>query len=338
MKKKLVGIFVCMMMLTTCVVPVMGELIPFKKTTNNTNPTDSGNSTLKFMIAGNALRALRSYWLHVPPSYDESKPTPLVIVFHPGYVYDSNDSFWIFRSCWIENYTKFSEKADNEGFIVVYPNSKLLIYDPLQTPIFDVKNLYNYNFGWIPSLGRYYTDDIGFTRDIIDKMKRQYTINSSRIYVTGLSVGAMMTYSTGAYLSDTVAAIAPVAGTIGGRANESQPFSYIPAPEHPVSVIAFHGAVDQTIPYKGNKNLVSVKESISFWVEHNGCNPTPEINISEDGKVNRTTYTNGENGVEVVFYYLRGVGHWWPGNPYNPNDKISATDLIWEFFEAHPKQ
>ena len=87
---------------------------------------------------------------------------------------------------------------------------------------------------------------------LIDKMKQDYTINSSRIYVTGISDGGFMSYSIGAYLSDTVAAIAPVAGTIGARFGEDEPFYHIPTPENPVSVIAFHGTNDSLVPYEGD--------------------------------------------------------------------------------------
>ena len=127
MKKKIIGIFVCMLMMTTCVVPVMGELITLKKSSNDINPLPSGTTSLKFMIAGKALRALRSYWLHVPPSYDGSEAVPLVIVLHGSTGFSLRYPFWFFRSSWMEEYTEFSQKADEEGFIVVYPNAKLLI-------------------------------------------------------------------------------------------------------------------------------------------------------------------------------------------------------------------
>jgi len=344
MKNKIVGICICMLLITTCVVPVMGEFIALKnddrclkKSSTDINSLPSGTTRLKFMIAGKALRALRSYWLHVPPSYDGSKAVPLVIVLTGTQEYDSSHPFLFFLSCAMETYTEFSEKADEEEFIVVYANSKLLLYDPLCTPIFGVEQNYDYNFGWLPSLGWKFIDDIGFIHDLIDKMEQKYTINSSRIYVTGLSAGAFMSYSIGAYLSDEVAAIAPVAGTIGGRANISEPFSYIPNPENPVSVIAFHGTDDYNVPYDESKFFVSVNTSISFWVEHNGCDPTPEINTSESGNIIKKTYSNGSVGTEVVLYTVVDGIHGWFGSPYYPCE-ISCTDLIWQFFEAHPKQ
>lgn len=309
--------------------------------------TDSNNN-LHWMIAGNAPRALRFYWLYIPSSYDESKAVPFVLMLHGNYLFDFLHPFTAFTYNIYDIYTEFSKKAEEEGFILAYPLAKLLLYSPLQTPIFGDKWMYEYNYGWIPSIGQYYNDDIGFIDNLIEKTKGEYNINSSRIYVTGFSAGAFMSYSIAAYLSDKIAAIAPVAGTIGGRAYETKPISVIPDPENPVSVIAFHGTEDQSVPYDGAWYFVSVNSSISFWIEHNGCNPTPEIYISPSGKIIRKTYTNGEKRTETILYTTVGGNHWWPGTNYSSSDpddifvdtiqEISANNLIWEFFEAHPKQ
>ena len=331
-----------MLLITTCVLPVMGELNTLKiketyikRSSNNITPSISNTTTLNYMIAGKGLRSLRSYWLHIPPSYQGSEPVPLVIVLHGSTRFDVSNPTLFFHSCFIETYTDFSEKADEEGFIVVYPNAKLVLLDPL----LKVGLLYEYNFGWYPSWQNKLVDDIGFIDDLIDKIEQKYTINSSRIYATGMSAGAFMSYSVGAYLSDEVAAIAPVAGAIGGRSKENEPFYYTPTPEHPVSVITFHGTADENVPYNGSELFVSVNTSISFWMEHNGCNPIPDINISESGKIIRETYTDGTNGTEVVLYTTIGGDHLWPGNKiHDPIHEISATDLMWEFFETHPKQ
>jgi polyhydroxybutyrate depolymerase len=338
MRNKIIGIFVCMLLITTCVIPVMGELITIKKSSNDISPLPTGTTSLKFMVAGKAIRALRSYWIHVPPSYDGSKAVPLVIVLHGATPFDLKDPLGFFRSNWQENYSEFSEKADEEGFIVVYPNAKLIL----------LHLKYEYDPEYYPAWIYKFTDDVGFIRDLINKMEHEYTINSSRIYVTGFSSGGMMSYSIGAYLSDIVAAIAPVAGTIGMRWSGDEPYYYIPTPANPVSVIAFHGTNDSDISYNGSLFVVSVNKSISFWVEHNRCNPVPEINTSASGKIIRKIYTNGENGTEVVLYTTVGGNHWWPGNHWTSSpgypflidtiQEISATELIWEFFAAHPKQ
>jgi len=352
MKKKIIGSFISTLVIATCVLPAMGEFIALKnedrclnKSVNDNNFLPLSIIRLKFIIAGKALRVLRTYWLHVPPSYDGSEEVPLVIVLHGYTGFSLKYPFLFFRLSWMEKYTEFSKKANKEGFIAVYPNAKLDFY----THGFD------YNYGYAPGCPQKYVDDVGFFRALIDKMKQDYRINLSRIYVTGISDGGCMAYSIGAYLSDTIAAIAPVAGTIGGCISvEDDNFYQIPNPTNPVSVIVFHGTNDSLIPYEGggDNNLSSVNESVAFWVEHNGCNSTPEINTSESGRVIRRTYMNGNNGTEVTLYTTVGGGRWWPGNPLDfipdwfispdpwiidTTQEISATDLIWEFFESHPK-
>ncbi len=314
---------------------------------NNYNIKSASDETkLHWMRAGNALRNLHSYWLHVPPSYDETEPMPLVIVLHGSTGFSLKrplaSLLWFFGSSWIEDYTDMSEKADEEGFIVVYPNSKLMaITNPFGLIFaYDVPNYPKY-FLW-----RNLVDDVGFIQDLIEKIQQSYNINSNRIYITGFSNGADFTYYLGSELSDIVAAIAPAAGAIAYKKEDDDVFRYIPDPENPVSVIVFHGTNDSLMPYEGDASQIGINESVAFWVEHNGCDPDPDINVSESGIIIRRTYTNGSDGTEVILYTTVGGDHWWPGNDWGPENgwlhdsiqEISATDLIWEFFEQHPKQ
>jgi len=334
--KKVTAFVICTILILIIFLPATSEITSSNKINNISNkylkPKDK-TTKLKFMIAGEALRSIRSYFLHVPSSYDGCEPVPLVLVLH-GYT-KMWYPFHSFRSSWIEKYTNFSGKADEEGFIAVYPNAKYFF-------------IYRY-FGWdyeiFPAINYFFVDDIGFIRELIEKMEKNYNINSSRIYVTGLSGGAIMTYSLGAHLSDKVAAIAPVAGTIGG-APDGGTLKYVKPPENPVPAIIFHGTNDTNVPYEGSSICASVNESVSFWVNHTGCNPEPEINISQSGKIIKRTYKNNSNDMEVILYATVDGGHWWPGSDidfgwktlHDSIQEIDATDLIWEFFRQHPKQ
>jgi polyhydroxybutyrate depolymerase len=199
-------------------------------------------------------------------------------------------------------------------------------------------------------------DDVGFIDSLIEKTKREYSINSSRVYVAGISNGAMMTYYIGSKLSHKIAAIAPVCGTIGGTPNDFQPVWLPPKPTDPLPIIIFNGLHDNIVKYEGGKadyvqdsvwasTKLSVNESVEFWVEHNNCDKAPIIDVSESGNITKRTYANGANGSEVILYTVENGGHWWFGGPkmpdspnYDPYKEISATDLIWDFFEKHPKQ
>jgi len=269
---------------------------------------------------------IRTYIVHLPPVYDGKKPLPLIIALHGG---GGNAQH-------MEEKTGFSLKADEEGFIVVYPDGTGRLRNRFLT----------WNAGYCCGYAfENNVDDVGFIRVLIKKLQNTYKIDSNRIYVTGHSNGAMLTYRVGAELSDVIAAIAPVAGSIGGYATNESSLWIIPEPTYPVSVIVIHGRLDSHVPYDGGhgKNAsgsrvdLSVNESIAFWVEYNGCNPTPQTNITNNGSVIVDTYSGGRNGTEVVLYTLVNGGHWWPGSNYQYQN-FSATDVIWDFFSKHPKQ
>ena len=317
MKEKIVGICICMLLITTCVIPVCGTLSESKIKKTSVSPGDY----LKVMVFG---MRLRSYRIHVPPSYDGSNPMPLVVVLH-GFPMNAKQ---------MESIVDMNPTADADGFIVVYPNGHLT----LQEALWEEKNWGTLGF-LLNCWDSDKVDDVGFIRTLIEKLQTMLDINSSRIYITGWSGGAFMTYRLGAELSDTVAAIAPVCGTIGGIAywDSSSNWYIIPTPKHPVPVIIFHGMKDQNVPYNGTEWFYSVNQSVQFWVQCDHCNPTPQINISEDGNIIRTTYANGTNGTEVVLYTVVDGVHAWFGAPSFPCE-ISATELMWDFFAAHPKQ
>jgi polyhydroxybutyrate depolymerase len=316
MRGKIIGLFVCILLITTCAVQVCFTVSASNVKKSSVSPGDY----VRFMVFD---MRLRSYRIHIPSSYDGSKPMPLVFVLH-GFPSNAKQ---------IELVTGMDAKADEEGFIVVYPNGEVL----------SLKNEF-----WCLILlgywGLYFNcwdfdnvDDVGYIRTLIENLQTTLDINSSRIYITGWSGGGFMTYRLGAELSNIVAAIAPVCGSIGGKWTSSSPFYMIPTPEQSVPVIIFHGMNDSNVPYNGGGWCFSVNQSVSFWVQCDNCNPTPQINISNSGNIIRKTYANRTNGTEVVLYTVVDGVHAWFGSPYFPCE-ISATDLIWNFFAAHPKR
>jgi polyhydroxybutyrate depolymerase len=276
----------------------------------------------------------RTYIIHVPSSYHENEPVPLVIVLHGGGGNAKN----------IEEVTGFSDKADQKGFIVVYPDGTGKLRYRLLT----------WNGGFCCGYAlQNNVDDVYFIKTLISHIQSIYSVNESRIYVTGISNGGVMTYRIASELSDIIAAAAPVAGSIGGQATEQEKIWRISEPKYPVSIITFHGMNDTRVPYDGGHSIendtyvyywMSVNESISFWTYHNHCYKTPVTNISDSGNIIIDTYKGGKNNTEVVLYTIVNGTHSWPGgkkgwkNGDNPTLEISATDIIWDFFESHPKE
>jgi polyhydroxybutyrate depolymerase len=273
----------------------------------------------------------RTYIVHLPPSYDGTRATPLVLVLHGG---TGNAQGTVVM-------TGMNETADKDGFIAVYPNGTGLLGDRILT--------WNVLFGFGYAL-RNNVDDTGFIRDLLGVLERDYKIDSRRIFATGISNGGMMAYLLGSELSGQIAAIAPVAGSIGGRKGAASEMITFPQPAEPVSVIAFHGRQDNNVPYDGGqgRGLVQVdyppvSYSIDTWVRWDGCSSPPTVTTSPNGNVVTRVYPGGRQGTAVELVTINDGGHSWPGGKSYPGgtvptQDISANDMMWQFFSEHPKQ
>jgi polyhydroxybutyrate depolymerase len=261
--------------------------------------------TIETTVSGGQTRAYR---LHVPPSYQPGKAWPLVISLHG---FSSNGTQQ-------EHFSKMSLKADQAGFIAVYPEG---LGDPQ---------------AWHFGPGDEGATDLNFIRDLIRHLESQLSIDPARIYATGISNGAQMTDRLGCELSDQVAAIGPVSG--------GYPRAEGCRPSRPVPVVAFHGTADSVLPYEGmgqGKLMAPIPEWAANWAARNGCSATPAVTFQR-GQVTGQTWGNCREGAEVVLYTVEGGGHSWPGSNIAPQSgittqDINATDFIWTFFAAHPK-
>lgn len=264
----------------------------------------------------------RTFLVHVPKDYDPVQPTPVVLALHGAAM---NGSMMV----WFSGLNKTSDEA---GFIVVYPSG---------TGAGTFLTWNSGGFKGIMAEGR--PDDVAFIGQLLDELGAVVKIDEKRIYACGMSNGGMMCYRLAAELSDRIAAIAPVAGTIA--IDESKP-------KRPVPVIHFHGSKDYIVPFEIAKSktpafmkLKGVEDSIQTWVKLNGCEEKPTTDtLSKDGdemNVTRTTYARGMDGAEVVLIVIEDGGHTWPGQQPpvafigKSVKNISANDLMWEFFKKH---
>lgn len=267
----------------------------------------------------------RSYLIHIPPNYDAEKPTPVVVILHGAGM----------NSALTVPFTGMSTKSDEAGFLAVYPNGT-------GNGIFLTWNA----GGRTVRMAENAPDDVKFIASLLDDLATVVNVDPKRVYATGMSNGGMMCYRLAAELSDRIAAIAPVAGAIA--IEESKPL-------RAVSVIHFHGRADKMVPFDGpNKGtpkfltFKSVEESVTIWRKINECPDEPTLTAlpdkQDDGtKVTQKTYGPGREGAEVVLIEIEGGGHTWPGqkSPISLIGRstldISASDLLWEFFQKHPK-
>jgi polyhydroxybutyrate depolymerase len=149
-------------------------------------------------------------------------------------------------------------------------------------------------------------------------------VDAKRIYATGFSNGGGFVYRLACEMSDTFAAVAPVAGAMIDSSCQ---------PQQPVSLITVHGLADLAAPYEGGGefNIPPVEQVITTWAELDGCTGTPQVEKQEKIFVH-TSYASCESGTAVELYAMEAGGHAWPSKYVWP-----ASQAIWTFFAAHPK-
>lgn len=278
----------------------------------------TGMTTRSLIHAGEE----RSYNLYVPLNFDTSKPAAVVFAFHGG----GGNADIMMRT------SGFNEIADEEGFLVVYPNGSGRLDDKLLT----------WNGGTCCGFAQENNiDDVGFVRAMLGDLQTIADIDMKRVYATGMSNGGIMSYRLACEAADIFAAIAPVAGTLNFSPCE---------PSEAVSVIHFHGTDDQQLPYNGGVgaeslvgvDFVSVQDSLAAWASINGCDSQPRTSSVDE--IQHQVWEGCAGSSSVELYTIIGGKHAWPGSDGpgwvggdEPTQAISASEIIWQFFEAHPK-
>jgi polyhydroxybutyrate depolymerase len=267
----------------------------------------AGNSTGRLMSEG----IERGFRLHVPESYAPSAPAPLVLNFHG---LGSN-------AVQQELYSGLTGQSDEVGFILATPEGS--------------GNPQRWYFVDFPGAE---VDDFAFVRALIGHLSDTLCIDQSRIYATGMSNGGFMSAALACEMSDTFAAVAPVAGV-----------TYLPScdAKPPVPIVVFHGTNDAVVPFAGGNigllpaALPGVRETAGLWAQHNGCEAGPQ-NQRFAADVVLEAYAGCSRDADVHLYVIEGGGHTWPGALPLPfldktTQSIKAAEIIWRFFSEHSK-
>jgi polyhydroxybutyrate depolymerase len=257
----------------------------------------------------------RFYLVHVPKSYHGQR-VPLLLALHGGggsAEYQASDSKY-----------RLISKSEQAGFIAVFPNGYSRFGGKLAT--------WNAG-GCCAGAVRNRVDDVGFLREVIHRVERQAAIDRRRVFATGMSNGAMMSWRL-ACEAPEIRAIAPVAGTDNtGQCR----------PAHPVPVIEFHAVNDEMVNFTGGPgpksftqaNFTSVAASQAKWVRLNRVDPTARRVLTVPGA--HCDLHAGAAPVELCV--TDSGGHSWPGGGTQqgrkqPSMAISANDLMWSFFSS----
>lgn len=279
------------------------------------NPGQQPNFEARKMTHQNRAR---EYLLYTPPSYNAQIPTPLVIAFHGG----STSHERLART------TLFHKLADEQGFLVAYPNGVDGHWN-------DGRSSSN------PEI-----DDVGFVKLIISEIKRARSLDTARIYATGISNGAFMTQRLACEQSDRFAAISVVAGSMSAELNA------VCQPKRPVPIMFINSPDDTFVLWQGGEmkrgkggKMLSVPDSVDFWKNKNNCGQQSEKTLPKKVPQDKTKivlreFRNCENNATVLQYIVHSGGHTWPSGKDQPpwlvgptTQELDATQESWNFFK-----
>jgi len=277
---------------------------------------------------------VRDFLIHLPENFNSFKTYPLVIALHGG-----NGKAKRFNR---STRYRFNELADEENFIVVYPQG-------IDRSWNDHKD--RNSFG---KARKENVDDVGYISKLIDHLINKYQADPQRVFACGISNGGLMSATLAAKLPDKILAIGMVSSNFSKVYLEEMEDN----PPAPFPIIIIHGTEDPIFPYEEgfisvfNKNrgdIAGVDKSVSYMLDLNRNSSTaietilPDTNLNDDCNSVRIQYPNTEYPklkVELVKVY-RG-GHTWPGgHQYLPKRLIglvtkdfNAADELWRFFKS----
>jgi polyhydroxybutyrate depolymerase len=300
----------------------------------------AGGKAFDFVDSISVDGVARSYRVHIPASYDRSKPTPVVLAFHGLQM----------NALTMMGMSGLNGLSDRKGFIVVYGEG--------------LNNRWNDG-----TAGGSTSDDIGYVQTMLQKLPRLANIDAKRVYACGISNGGFFVQRLACAMADKIAAV----GVVASSMTSSTPGLMSSA--RPVPIVFFLGSEDPLLPWgdgrtKGLGNLgealglsgigsidspaarigglLPVPEMIGFWTSHNNCSSSPntvqmpDSNPRDGTKVKRETYGSGD----VVLYVIEGGGHTWPGalqlNSLTElcgatSQDIDASELMWDFFQRRAR-
>jgi len=318
----------------------------------------------------------RTFVVHLPQGYDPQQHYPVVIVLH-GQNQDADD---------MARLTHFSQFAEKNGAIAVYPNAMRGQWNIGVRPEEPAQEMPRRGTGrrggWGGGGGGYPggggggypggggggypgggqsggqnpdenkkrpepPDDVAFLSQMLDQLAMKFSVDSSRIYATGLGDGGFMAERVGCNMAERVGAIAVVAAAL--------PKTMICLPSRPVPALFIDGTDDPIVSYSGGNykpgrfHVLSAEESARTWAKFDRCEEKPSqdkippLNKDKDSKETKTfTFSGCHDNAQVVLYAVKNGGHTWPGGEQYMSEKevgktsnaLNANQSIWSFLST----
>ena len=270
----------------------------------------------------------REYIVYIPSHYNPANSYPIVFQLHGG---TGNGEKFYRISGW-------NDLAEAHGFLVAYPTS--WAYD-LNSNGCGNRPVTSWNdFELIDEVcpAEVLRDDVAFISQMIDEIDGNFSIDTNRVYISGFSNGGGMTSRLSIELSNRIAAVGIMAGSLPGDTTAT----FTPARILPIHVMI--GTVDDKVgevtsfPNGLPMDLPAViaephiNNLLTTWATAFDLNMNYIITDSIGSVI--TAQFNGNSGAPdhlLRFSLLENVEHAFP----NPPNRPGAADIFWQFFEPY---
>jgi polyhydroxybutyrate depolymerase len=267
----------------------------------------------------------RLYVLHTP---EEGMPSRAPLVVALAGVEQNLES--------LRHWLPIDPVADQNGFAVVYPEA--------------IGGKWSYWRGGgilLPGHHDEEVDDVGFIASVVETLIKDGVADPTRVYLTGVSRGALMSWTLACERADLFAAVAPLSSAMTATQKASC------HPSRPLPAIAVDGTEDRAQPYDGfiypspAPRLISIPQTMELWWRLNGCTGESVKQLPQIPPDNRTwielyEWTGCASGGRVKLYRVSGGGHAPPSLSLNSlpdpqsfgvrNHDIETAEEIWKAF------
>ncbi len=253
----------------------------------------------------------RTYLLHVPTGYDAAIPRPLLIVLHGRGGSSAGARGW-----------GFSARADQKGWLVVYPEA----LPPTRS--------------WSTQLGtgKANAEDVAYIEAMLGDLALTVSLDPQRVYAVGYSTGgSFAAHLAGTLQGPTIAAVAIVGSNIATQTRGSAPVS-VALPNRAVPALFIHGRADRAAPFRGGPSVLldgattlGASDGMSLWARTAGCQDTPLT--SRLGAVEQLRHEGCAGGARIQLETYAG-GHEWPRSlPLDQRRGTPTVDHVMDFLE-----
>lgn len=244
----------------------------------------------------------RQFKYYMPVSTDASKPISLLFEFHGSYEFEAGEEVPNPISGISETHV-LNQKAIKENYIICYPAGWPEFQQDSSGAVNWAGENYTRSLPFIDAMLKYFTQD------------NEPQVDPNRIYSTGQSSGAILSFSLALHRPEQFAAITPRAG---------QSASTDPFPSRAVPVRVFAGEKDQTVVHS------AVITNMTKWAEEIGgyfaADMQMDSTVFEDYADVTIRYWHGGKA-DYEIYSLAGIDH---------NISVSScADAMFEFQKNH---